>query len=201
MSAPQTPGESALATPRTQDVPAPGEWVDALLRSRGAARSQAQSRGGELVRRDPDHFAAVLERMLRLLHDAGRLDDQTIASLTGDELVSDVDDIPSGGVGITSVVWTTPAVVCRIGADLFAFVDECARCHGTWEGVALSRRLGATGVDPVLRCPGCRAHYDVRRGGACLEDESLHLTPLSLSARHSTTAVTVTGPAPSRHRA
>lgn len=212
------------------DVLAPREWVDALVNSRGAARADAQSRGQELVRLTPDHLAAVLERMLHLLHDAGRLDDETIATFAGDALVApvlghrlqpeerprdvdatapehqragprfNVDDIPSGGVRTTSLVRTTPIVVCRIATELFAFLDECARCHGTWEGAALSRRLGPAGLDVVLRCPSCKAHYDVRRGGACLEDDSLHLTPLPLSDLDSTTSVAVTPQDPMRRR-
>jgi hypothetical protein len=49
-------------------------------------------------------------------------------------------------------------------------------------GATVARRLGGGPEDAVLTCAGCRAHYDVRRAGACLDDEALHLEPLPLLA-------------------
>jgi nitrite reductase/ring-hydroxylating ferredoxin subunit len=74
----------------------------------------------------------------------------------------------------------TQILVCRIGSDLFAFLDSCARCEATLAGAALSRRLGGAVGDAVLRCPTCQAHYEVRRAGACLDAAELHLDPLPL---------------------
>jgi len=73
-----------------------------------------------------------------------------------------------------------PVVVCRIGSDLFAFRDRCARCEAALKGATLARRLGGAVGDALLRCPACHAHYDVRRAGSCLDDEGLHLDPLPL---------------------
>jgi nitrite reductase/ring-hydroxylating ferredoxin subunit len=84
------------------------------------------------------------------------------------------------GVVITTEVSGTPVLACRIGSDLFAYLDRCARCETSMRGAVLSRRLGAAVGEAVLRCPGCQAHYDVRRAGACLDDEALHLTPVPL---------------------
>jgi Fe-S cluster biogenesis protein NfuA/nitrite reductase/ring-hydroxylating ferredoxin subunit len=85
---------------------------------------------------------------------------------------------------------------CRIGTDLYAFRDGCARCGESLAGSALTRRLGGTIGDAVLRCPHCRAHYDVRRAGACLDDEALHLSPLPLLAEGGSVQVAVPASVP-----
>jgi Fe-S cluster biogenesis protein NfuA/nitrite reductase/ring-hydroxylating ferredoxin subunit len=87
-----------------------------------------------------------------------------------------------------------PVLGCRIGDDLFAYRDGCARCGQSVAGATLTRRLGGATGDAVLRCPGCRAHYDVRRAGACLDDASLHLSPLPLLAGDGTVLVAVPTP-------
>ncbi|MEJ7628444.1 MAG: NifU family protein [Nocardioidaceae bacterium] len=69
---------------------------------------------------------------------------------------------------------------CRIGTDLFAFLDRCARCDGSLATAVLARRLGGAVGDALLRCPACQARFDVRRAGACLDQEDLHLDPLPL---------------------
>jgi Fe-S cluster biogenesis protein NfuA/nitrite reductase/ring-hydroxylating ferredoxin subunit len=88
-----------------------------------------------------------------------------------------------------------PVLACRIGADLFAFLDRCARCDRSLKGAALARRLGGASGDAVLRCPGCHAHYDVRRAGACLDEDGLHLDPLPVLADGVTASVAVPTPA------
>ncbi len=99
--------------------------------------------------------------------------------------------------GVTTVeIGATRVVVCRLGTELFAYADRCARCEGSLDGSALSRRLGAAVGEAVLRCPACRAHYDVRRAGACLDDESLHLVPVPLLTEGGVTSVAVAVPAP-----
>ena len=84
-----------------------------------------------------------------------------------------------------------PVVVCRIGSDLFAFRDRCARCDLPMEGAVLARRLGGAAGDGLLRCPACRAHYDVRRAGACVDAEELHLDPLPLLADGAVVSIAV----------
>lgn len=85
-------------------------------------------------------------------------------------------------------------LACRLEAELFAYVDRCARCESSMAGAALSRRLGAAVGEAVLRCPDCQAHYDVRRAGACLDDDGLHLTPLPLLTEHGVTSIAVPAP-------
>jgi len=85
-------------------------------------------------------------------------------------------------------------IACRVGADLYAFRDGCGRCGGPLAGAPVGRRLGGAAGDAVLSCPGCRAHYDVRRAGACLDDDALHLAPLPLLAEGGSVLVAVPAP-------
>ena len=293
-----------------------GERIDVLLDASGAGGVVARERAEELVRLVADLYGAGLERVLEIVHDAGRLDDEVLAALAADDLVASLllvhglhpydvttrveqalegvrpylgshggdvelldvsesgvvrlrllgscDGCPSssvtlklaveGAIGaaapeITSIevedapaepaedglisvdaLWSrvspaaegqigswhplpgidslaagevatvdvdgTTVLVCRLGSDLFAYVDGCARCEGSFAGTALARRLGAAVGEAVLRCPGCRAHYDVRRAGACLDDEALHLSPLPLLTTNGTSQVAVTARVP-----
>jgi len=88
-------------------------------------------------------------------------------------------DLAAGSVS-TLEVGSTPLLACRLGSDLLVYLDRCARCESSLQGAALSRKLGAAVGEAVLRCPSCLAHYDVRRAGACLDEEDLHLTPVPL---------------------
>jgi Fe-S cluster biogenesis protein NfuA/nitrite reductase/ring-hydroxylating ferredoxin subunit len=102
-------------------------------------------------------------------------------------------DLPDGGVR-QSAVSGVGLVVCRVGSDLFAFRDRCARCEATLGGATLARRLGGAAGDVVLRCPACRAHYDVRHAGACLDAGGLHLDPLPLLVADGRVSVAVPAP-------
>lgn len=293
-----------------------GERIDVLLDASGSGGVVARERAEELVRLVADLYGAGLERVLEVMHDAGRLDEEVLAALAADDLVAslllvhglhpygvttrvemalesvrpylgshggdvellgvsesgvvrlrllgscdgcpsssvtlklavegaieaaapeltaiEVEDAPAepAGDGLISVdaLWSrvspaaegqigtwhplseiealavgdvlvqdvagTAVLVCRLGADLFAYVDGCARCEASFAGAALARRLGAAVGEAVLRCPGCRAHYDVRRAGACLDDETLHLSPLPLLTTNGTSQVAVTARVP-----
>lgn len=106
------------------------------------------------------------------------------------QAVPELADLAPGAVGRV-LAGAVPVVACRIGTDLYAFRDGCARCGQSLQGASLTRRLGGAAGDAVLRCPGCRAHYEVRRAGACLDDEALHLSPLPLLADGATVSVAV----------
>lgn len=93
------------------------------------------------------------------------------------ELVS----LASGAVAHL-VVGQTAVVACRAGNDLFAFADRCGRCGEPLNGATITRRLGGGPDAAVLTCAACRAHFEVRRAGACIEDDALHLDPLPLLA-------------------
>ncbi|MGI8614062.1 MAG: NifU family protein [Nocardioidaceae bacterium] len=284
------------------DLQAAGARIETLLDASASGGAVARERAEELVRLVADLYGAGLERVLDILHEQGRLDDDVLAALAGDELVASLllvhglhpydittrveqalesvrpylgshggdvelldvspdgvvrlrllgscDGCPSSSVTLTlavegaveaaapevtaievettedessaaagplisvdslrsrlseappagSATWEpiaelsvlaagtaasyllagTPVLACRIGSDLYAFRDRCPRCDNAMSGAVLSRRLGGAAGDAVLRCPTCQAHYDVRRAGASLDDEGVHLDPLPL---------------------
>lgn len=97
------------------------------------------------------------------------------------ESVPELIRLASGAVAQVQV-GQVALLACRAGTDLFAFRDRCARCGETMTGATVARRLGRPAQEAILTCPSCRSHYDVRRAGACIEDEALHLEPLPLLA-------------------
>jgi Fe-S cluster biogenesis protein NfuA/nitrite reductase/ring-hydroxylating ferredoxin subunit len=107
--------------------------------------------------------------------------------------VPELAELAPGGVMVFRV-GEGDVVACRLGSDLFAYLDRCARCEGSLRGSSLSRRLGAAVGEAVLRCPGCHAHYDVRRAGACLDEDALHLGPVPLLTNGGVTSVAVATP-------
>ncbi len=109
------------------------------------------------------------------------------------EVVPELAVLAPGAV-MQTVVGGIRVVGCRVGTDLFAFRDQCARCGRPMDGAAVARRLGGPLGDAVLQCPACRAHYEVRRAGACLDAEELHLDPLPLLVDGETVSVAVPSP-------
>jgi len=275
------------------DLQATGERIEALLEAAAAGGRVARERAEELVRLVVDLYGAGLERLLEIVHESGRLDDELLDRLTADELVASLlavhglhpDDVetrvaraldgvrpylgshggdvellgvtddgvvrlrmlgscdgcPSSSVTLTLAVetaiqgavpevsaidveepsapatvipvtalrsrldgapstWTAaagladlapgqtgvfevaglPVLGARVGSDLYAYRDRCPACGQSLAGAALERRLGGRSGDAVLRCPACRAHYDVRHAGRGLDDEGRHLEPVPL---------------------
>lgn len=80
---------------------------------------------------------------------------------------------------------------CRIGNDIFCFRDRCGHCGSSLAGSVVERRLGDKVGSGVLRCGQCRAHFDVRRAGAGLDDVSEHLEPLPVLVREGVTSIAV----------
>lgn len=105
-------------------------------------------------------------------------------------LVPRVTELTPGGVDVVTAGGRA-LLLCRVGADLFAFIDRCARCEASMDRATLARRAGAATGEAVLGCPTCGAHYDVRRAGACLDDPSLHLAPLPLIVNEEGASVAV----------
>ncbi|MEP7179728.1 MAG: NifU family protein, partial [Pseudonocardiales bacterium] len=95
------------------------------------------------------------------------------------EAVAELSELATGRVATLEVAGT-PVIACRVGNDLFAFRDMCPECVKSMVGATVARRLGGSANDAVLTCPRCHGHYDVRRAGASLDDEKLHLQPLPL---------------------
>lgn len=84
-----------------------------------------------------------------------------------------------------------PVLACRTGQDLYAYRDYCPRCTAFMAGASLQRALAGAAGGGLLRCPSCRAHFDVRQAGSCLEDRALHLDPLPLLVRAGVMSVAV----------
>jgi Fe-S cluster biogenesis protein NfuA/nitrite reductase/ring-hydroxylating ferredoxin subunit len=297
---------SVETTERTDQLRATGDRINTLLEASAAGGVVARERAEELVRLVADLYGAGLERMLTILYEAGRLDDEALAALAADNLVSSLllvhdlhpydvttrveqalegvrpylgshggdvellgvtdegvvrlrmlgscDGCASSSVTLTLAVegaieaaapevagievetptastgaaagpvisvdslWSrvgadsgsgladhgsswepvaeltdladgevarfvvaeTAILGCRVGADLYAFVDRCGQCRESLAGATLGRLLGGAAGDAALRCPSCGSHFQVRRAGACLESPELHLDPLPL---------------------
>jgi Fe-S cluster biogenesis protein NfuA/nitrite reductase/ring-hydroxylating ferredoxin subunit len=84
-----------------------------------------------------------------------------------------------------------PIVGCRLGSDLYAFLDRCGQCDAVLAGATLGRILGGAVGDAALRCLACGAHFQVRRAGVCLERPELHLSPLPLLVEAGVASVAV----------
>lgn len=80
------------------------------------------------------------------------------------------------GQVVATVVADTPAVVCNVAGNLYAYADRCPAC-----GSSLS---GATVDGVLLSCPGCPQRYDAVRAGRGFgkadEVGGLHLDPFPL---------------------
>jgi Fe-S cluster biogenesis protein NfuA/nitrite reductase/ring-hydroxylating ferredoxin subunit len=70
------------------DLQATGERIDALLDASSAGGVKGRERAEELLRLVTDVYGAGLERFMDLLHETGRLDDDLLALLAEDDLVS-----------------------------------------------------------------------------------------------------------------
>jgi Fe-S cluster biogenesis protein NfuA/nitrite reductase/ring-hydroxylating ferredoxin subunit len=101
----------------------------------------------------------------------------------------DLADLAPGEVGGFSVAGVM-VLACRVGDQLYAYRDHCPACDGSMAGAALHRRVGT--AEPVLRCPRCRAHFDVVHAGASLDDGlTQHLDPIPLLLRDGVLSIAV----------
>ncbi len=66
----------------------------------------------------------------------------------------------------------TKLIVCRVGAQLYAYRSVCPGCASALDGASVD---GA-----VLRCAVCNAAYDLPRAGRSLDGNASHLDPLPL---------------------
>ncbi|WP_427174282.1 NifU family protein [Arthrobacter sp. 92] len=106
------------------------------------------------------------------------------------EALPELSGLESGAVA-GFLVSGLEVLACRIGTDIYAFVDRCPRCTRQMPGASLQRALAAPLGGGLLRCPHCRSHFDVRKAGVCLEDRNLHLDPLPLLLRGGVPSVAV----------
>lgn len=117
-----------------------------------------------------------------------RLREAASATASWQPVVSTAD-LPVGVVA-PHVVGGQRLVLARIGADVFAYADGCPGCGADLAGASLERQLGGAAT-VVLTCPGCRAHFDIRRAGAGLDGTEGHLSPLPLLQRDGVVEVAV----------
>jgi Fe-S cluster biogenesis protein NfuA/nitrite reductase/ring-hydroxylating ferredoxin subunit len=83
------PPASAAAEPGDRpDLGATGERIEALLEAAATGGQVARERAEELVRLVVDLYGAGLERLLEIVHDCGRLDDDLLDRLAADDLVA-----------------------------------------------------------------------------------------------------------------
>ncbi|WP_328394593.1 NifU family protein [Nocardia sp. NBC_00416] len=103
--------------------------------------------------------------------------------------VPELGDLAPGEVGGFTVAGLT-VLACRVGEQLFAYRDHCPVCAHSLAGAALHRRAGFPVGDAVLRCPTCRAHFDVVGAGARVDGDG-HLEPLPVLVRSGELSVAV----------
>jgi Fe-S cluster biogenesis protein NfuA/nitrite reductase/ring-hydroxylating ferredoxin subunit len=70
------------------DLEAAGDRIEALLVASASGGVVARERSEELVRIVADLYGAGIERILDILHELGRLDDEVLAQLAADKMVS-----------------------------------------------------------------------------------------------------------------
>jgi len=132
----------------------------------------------EVVTAEQPKVASVIspESLMNRLHTSGH-------SKPVWHQVPDVAGLAPGEVGGFSVDGIT-VVACRVGEDLFAYRDRCGNCGESLAGAALHKVMASN--QPVLRCPHCRAHFDVVHAGRCVDgasDSEAHLEPVPLLER------------------
>ncbi|MEU1994834.1 NifU family protein [Nocardia gamkensis] len=103
--------------------------------------------------------------------------------------VPELAELSAGEVGGFDVAGLI-VLACRVGEELYAYRDHCPGCDGSLAGAVLERRVGFPAGDAVLRCPTCRAHYDVVHAGARVDGDG-HLEPLPVLVRSGELSVAV----------
>ncbi len=106
------------------------------------------------------------------------------------EPVEGLDDLPAGGIRRVAVAGLD-VVVCRVGAERYAYRDACPSCATSLADASIERGLGAPRGSAVLTCRVCRSHYDVQRAGRGLDGTDLHLDPLPLLERDGVVRIAV----------
>ena len=70
------------------DLRGTGDRIEVLLEAASTGGRVARERAEELVRLVVDLYGAGLERVLEIVHEAGRLDDELLDRLVADDLVA-----------------------------------------------------------------------------------------------------------------
>jgi Fe-S cluster biogenesis protein NfuA/nitrite reductase/ring-hydroxylating ferredoxin subunit len=127
------------------DPAASGERIERLLEASAAAGPIVRERAEELVRLVVELYGAGLERVLELAYEAGALDDDLLASLAADELVSSL--LLVHGLHPYSVEERVQRALDGVRPYLGSHGGDVALLEVTDEGVVRLQLLGS--------CDGC----------------------------------------------
>jgi Fe-S cluster biogenesis protein NfuA/nitrite reductase/ring-hydroxylating ferredoxin subunit len=105
-----------------------------------------------------------------------------------------LDELTVGGAQRTTVAGLD-VLLCRLLSGVYAYRDACAHCGSPFDGATL-QRSPATPGSAVLTCRACGAHFDVRKAGVDLDDDSRHLDPLPLLERNGLIEIAVRATVP-----
>jgi Fe-S cluster biogenesis protein NfuA/nitrite reductase/ring-hydroxylating ferredoxin subunit len=140
-----TSAPAADEAPFAPDLRATGERIEVLLEAASAGGRVARERAEELVRLVVDLYGAGLERLLEIVHDSGRLDDDLLDRLAADELVA----------GLLAVHGLHPDdVVTRVARALESVRPYLGSHGGDVELVGLSDQ-GRVTLRMLGSCDGC----------------------------------------------
>lgn len=134
---------------------------------------------------DDDRSALIPVDSLRSRLTDGPAEDDSLEPVAWHP-VPELADLATGELAGFAVGGTT-VFGCRVGHDVLVFVDRCGRCGQSFAGASLARRLGGAADAPLLRCPTCQTHFDVRHAGVGVDTGdsvgAVHLDPLPLLVR------------------
>ncbi|MFR9750368.1 NifU family protein [Nocardia sp. 004] len=98
-------------------------------------------------------------------------------------------ELGAGEVGGFAVAGLA-VLACRIGEHVYVYRDHCPGCDNSLAGAVLEHDAESPAGEVVLRCPSCRARFDVVHGGARV-DGAGHLDPLPVLERAAAPTVAV----------
>jgi len=137
-----TPG---TGEPATEDLRSSGERIEALLLACASGGPLARERAEELVRLVVELYGAGLERVLEILYDAGRLDDEVQDRLADDDLVASL--LLVHGLHPYGVQDRVEQALAKVRPYLGSHGGDVELIEVTDEGVVRLRLLGS--------CDGC----------------------------------------------
>lgn len=129
----------------TADPRATGERIEVLLEAASVGGRVARERAEELVRLVVDLYGAGLERLLEILHEAGRLDDDVLDRLAADDLVAGL--LAVHGLHPDDVGTRVARALDDVRPYLGSHGGDVALLGITEDGVVRLRMLGS--------CDGC----------------------------------------------
>lgn len=107
--------------------------------------------------------------------------------------VAGLAELTPGEVGGFRVAGQT-VLACRVGDDVYAYLDRCGGCGESMAGAVLHRRMAS--ADVVLRCPRCHVHFDVVHAGASIDGtpgSAAHLDPVPVLMREGVLSMALPG--------